>query len=236
MRPIPKFKLNQNSAYVKHQVFGPRSSGPPAARPNQNREFYVVQNKLEDQRRVLTIRTQHVLTNRTSTTYDIKLFFVRKVPVDGKQVKEIFVYQKASLKPQGSIALPDDEDQDVTDALKICLRPAGCKKWSEEFKITRLKHKLHVGQNIVWNHYKTHSILRKEATDHKEVFNYYLLPAMIVKNCLPMPLLMTFSHVVGEDQESISSRRQRIAGDDRSASAASDLGESSAERIGERAF
>ena len=58
MKPIPKFKLNQNSPFVKHQVF-PRQPDASAGvdNPNLDREFYVIQNKLEDQRRVLTIRT-----------------------------------------------------------------------------------------------------------------------------------------------------------------------------------
>jgi hypothetical protein len=45
----------------------------------------------------------------------------------------------------------------------------------------------------MWNHYKTYSILRKEKTAMEGVFNYMLLPAMIIKNCLPLPLLISLS-------------------------------------------
>ena len=48
----------------------------------------------------------------------------------------------------------------------------------------------------MWNHYKNYSILRKEATEHKEVFNFILLPALIIKNCLPLPLKLTLSQVM----------------------------------------
>lgn len=90
-----------------------------------------------------------------------------------------------------SIPLPDDCDKDVVDKLKICIKPLDCKKWSDEFKVSALKEKLRCKQNIVWNHHKTYSILRKEATSHKDVFNYYLIPALIIRNCLPMPIFMT---------------------------------------------
>lgn len=57
MKPIRKFKLNQNSPFVKHCVFAELPANGKVENPNLNREFYVIQNKLEDQRRVLTIRT-----------------------------------------------------------------------------------------------------------------------------------------------------------------------------------
>jgi len=90
--------------------------------------------------------------------------------------------------------LPDHEDEDIVEKLKICLRPKeGSKKWSEEFKVSALKSKLKCDLNIMWSHYKTYSILRKEKTGMDGVFNYMLLPAMIIKNCLPLPLLITLS-------------------------------------------
>jgi hypothetical protein len=46
------------------------------------------------------------------------------------------------LLPGGSMPMPDDRDGDIVEKLKICLRPEGCKKWSDEFKVPALKFKL----------------------------------------------------------------------------------------------
>lgn len=221
MAPISKFKLNQNCTFVKHQVFGDSSPADHKIKNlNHNREFYVIQNLLEDQRRVLTVRTQHVLTNRTqNTTYKVKQFFVEKVMVDGKQKKEINIFHKADLRPGESIPLPDTRDLDVVKKLKICLRPANCKKWSDEFKVSALKEKLDCGENIVWNHYKTYSILRKESTSHPEVFNYYLMPTLIIKNCLPMTARIDLSCVMKTEEERKANNRTEILQSSRSSAA-----------------
>ena len=125
-------------------------------------------------------------------------------------VKENWTFYEAELPPQQSIPLPDDCDQDVVDKLKICLRPLGCKKWSDEFKISALKYKVQCNKNLMWNHFKTFSILRKEGTDHREVFNYFLLPALIIKNCLPLPVLMRISHVLKTDEERKANNRAEL--------------------------
>ena len=44
MKAISKFKLNQNSNYVKHKVFDDSPRDSKIKNPNINREFYVVQN------------------------------------------------------------------------------------------------------------------------------------------------------------------------------------------------
>lgn len=43
-RPIRKFKLNQNSTFVKHRVFADEPIDPKVEHPNVDREFYVIQN------------------------------------------------------------------------------------------------------------------------------------------------------------------------------------------------
>ena len=134
-----------------------------------------------------------MITNLTKLTYKVKQFFVDKVMVDGKLRKEIVVFYKADLPPGGSIPLPDDRDDEIVEKLKICLRPTDCKKWSDEFKVSALKEKLKPDLNIMWNHYKTYSILRKEKTSFQGVYNYLLLPPLIIKNCLPMAITMTLS-------------------------------------------
>ena len=92
MNPIRKFKVNQSSPFVRHRVYkpGPEAAADPSvANPNTDREFYVIQSSLEDQRRVLTVRTQYVLMNHTQTTYQVKQFYVTREVVDGKSVKKI---------------------------------------------------------------------------------------------------------------------------------------------------
>lgn len=159
---------------------------------------------------MLTVRTQHVLTNLTKTIYKVKQFFVEKVVVEGKVRKEIVVFYKADLLPGESIPMPDDRDEEIVEKLKICLRPADCKKWSDEFKISALKEKLKSNMNIMWNHYKTYSILRKEKTEFPGVFNYLLMPALIIKNCLPMAIIMSLSQELKTEEEKRANNRQEL--------------------------
>ena len=123
----------------------------------------------------------------------------------------------------------------MIDKLKICLKPLDCKKWSDEFKISALKEKLKCNQNIMWNHHRTYSILRKEATGHKEVFNYYLLPALIIRNCLPMPILMTLSHVMKTEEERKANNRTELLQSSR-ATEVSEQSNQNKELLGDFAF
>ena len=215
MRSIQKFKLNQSCHFIKHSVFdGSAGSARQSARqykPNLEREFFVIQNLLEENsRRVLTIRTQHVLINKTQTTYRVKQFFVGKRVVDGKTKKELLILEKDTVRPGESIALPDDRDGDIIEKMKICIKPEGCKSWSEEFKIPALKNRLHCNQNIVWQHHRTYSVLRKEATEHKDVYNYLLIPALIIKNCLPMPFDLRLNYTLKTEEERKANNRTEI--------------------------
>ena len=209
MNPIRKFKVNQSSPFVRHRVYkpGPEAAADPSvANPNTDREFYVIQSSLEDQRRVLTVRTQYVLMNHTQTTYQVKQFYVTREVVDGKSVKKIQTLQKADLPPNASIPLPDHADTEIQAQLKMCVKPIDSKRWSDEFKVSAMKKKLVCGQNIMWNHHKNYSILRKEATVDKEVFNFLLLPALLIKNCLPLPIKLTLSQVMKAGEGDNSAR------------------------------
>ena len=145
----------------------------------------------------------------TTTTYQVKQFYVDTVEVDGKRKKKIIAFHQAELVPQGTIPMPDSEDPEITKKLKICLRPLGTKKWSEEFKIPIVKSdKLKCNENILWNHYNTQTIMRKESTENKNVFNLLLLPSLVITNCLPMSLDITISLVTrpgdGDDTQSMN--------------------------------
>ena len=92
---------------------------------------------------MLTIRTQHILTNNTTnTTYKTQIFFKSKTVVDGKQKSVINVLFKQVIKPGESMPLPDDKDLGITQRMKISIKPEGCRSWSEEFKIDAIKNKL----------------------------------------------------------------------------------------------
>ena len=51
-----------------------------------------------------------------------------------------------------------------------------------------MKTKIESDVNVVWQHDQTYSILRKQATKLKDVYDLLLQSPMIVKNCLPCPL------------------------------------------------
>ena len=105
MKPITNFKLNNNCSYLRHDVFGDRQLESDLG---TKREFYVIHNQVEDLRRVLTIRTQHVLKNLTSSTYIVKQFYVkRSLGEGGKIKKEVCTVHSQHLLPNGKLSLPD---------------------------------------------------------------------------------------------------------------------------------
>ena len=118
--------------------------------------------------------------------------------------------QTDTVKPGDSIALPDDRDADIMEKLKICIKPEGCKAWSEEFKVNAVKNKLSVNQNIVWQHHRTYSVLRKEATPYEGVYNYLLIPSLIIKNCLPMPLYVRLNYTLKNEEEKKAGKKKEV--------------------------
>lgn len=87
----------------------------------------------------MTVRTQHILVNKTPYVYKMRLFFVEKAIVSGKPKKEVLIYYETTLKPGDSAPIPEDKDETINDRMKICVRPISCKKWSDEFKVRPLK-------------------------------------------------------------------------------------------------
>ena len=169
---------------------------------NFNREEYVLQSKIEDNKRVLTVRTQYVLVNKTNQVYKMRQFFVNRI-VDsaGKAKKEVMIYNEATLLPGDAFPLPDDKSVDINSKLKITMKPIDCKKWSDELKIPALKEKLQTNLNILWCHYKTYSILRKEKVSDKGVYNLLILPPLIIKNCLPIPISIKLQLDIKTEEE-----------------------------------
>ena len=160
MRNISKLRLNSSFPVVMHEVFLlPKN---PGTTTNMNREVYALHSQLEDNKRLLTVRTQFILINKTGEVYRMRQFFVNKIVENGKEKKEVMIVHDANILPGEAFPIPDDRDVSVCDRLKICIKPINCKKWSDEFKISALKEKLECNLNITWCHYKTFSVLRKE--------------------------------------------------------------------------
>ncbi len=99
----------------------------------------------------------------------------------------------ARLKPGESTPLPDSADLSVQNKIKIAVRPSRCRKWSQEFKLHAMKTKIVADVNVVWQHDQTYSILRKEATSLKDVYDLVLQSPMILKNCLPCQIEIDMS-------------------------------------------
>lgn len=57
MKPVKRLNLNRNNSMIMHNVYSTNS------KDKQPREKYVLQSKLEENRRVLTVRTQYILRN-----------------------------------------------------------------------------------------------------------------------------------------------------------------------------
>ena len=75
MRPIPCVNLNKNNSYEFFNVFGNDPKRP-------TRENYVLQNMLEDNRRVLSVRTLYVLRNQTKIAYSVRLYYKSEADSD----------------------------------------------------------------------------------------------------------------------------------------------------------
>lgn len=110
MRPVKRLNLNKNNSMTFFHVY------------EGDREPYILQSLMEDNRRVLTVRSMFVLKNLTKAEYHVKIFYV-----SGDQV--IVVLDKR-IQPGQSIPLPDHEDPQIRDRVKIAIRPSKCKKWS----------------------------------------------------------------------------------------------------------
>lgn len=70
--------------------------------------------------------------------------------------------------------LPDQVDPELRKKIKIAIRPSKCKKWSQEFKLQRMKTTIASEVNVVWQHNETYSILRKLPTDLPGAFDLVL--------------------------------------------------------------
>lgn len=90
------------------------------------REPYILHSNLEDNRRVLTVRTMQIFRNQTEITYHVKIFYLDKL-----NDKVVIIADKV-LEPGQSMPLPDHADPEIKKIVKIAIRPSkvNCKKWS----------------------------------------------------------------------------------------------------------
>lgn len=98
MKPVHWLNLNKNNSMLLHNVFGADAGNVSA------REKYVLHSQLEDNRRVLTIRTLYVLRNQTKVQYHVRIFHL------DPETEKVVVDQDARLLPGQSLPLPDHSD------------------------------------------------------------------------------------------------------------------------------
>ena len=97
MRPVSWANLNKNNSYEFHTVFDGMS----------HREKYVLQNMLEGNKRVLTVRTLNILRNQTAKPYVVRLFYQDKV------TEKLVIVADVRLQPGDCMPLPDCQDSDL---------------------------------------------------------------------------------------------------------------------------
>lgn len=117
----------------------------------------------------------------------MRIFWIDKVNKKYKIVEEV------KLEKGKMTSLPDNPDIELQKMMKISIQPEFTNKWSDEFKLQALKDKLETNKNIIWGHSRTYSILRKVPTDKPGVFNFCIMPPMIVMNCLPCTIQLKVS-------------------------------------------
>ena len=178
MKPVRWINLNKNNSMLMHNVFGAQNDGS-AVDP---REKYVLHSQLEDNRRVLTVRTLYLLRNQTKVQYSVRIFY------QDLTTKQVIICADVRLMPGQSMPLPDHADKALQQRIKIAIRPSQCRKWSQEFRLQAIKDKILPEMNVVWQHHETYSILRKEPTLLKHVFDLVLVPPVIIKSCLPFKM------------------------------------------------
>ena len=118
-----------------------------------------------------------------------------------KKMDKVIDIMTCKLEPGESTPLPDCDDAEMQQKAKIAVRPSKCRKWSQEFKVDAMKRKCKAGMNTEWPHYQTYSILRKEATSQPQVFDFLLMPPLIVKNCLPTAISVELTEQKSGEEE-----------------------------------
>ena len=98
MKPVPRVNLEQSNNTLIHRVFSvdqTRNIQKVSAvnsdflEIKKPREFYVLESSLENQKRVLTVRTQHVLINKTEASYQVRIFWIDKANKKVKIIHEV---------------------------------------------------------------------------------------------------------------------------------------------------
>jgi hypothetical protein len=126
MRAIPRINLDQPNNTMIHRVFIPQQidSTLGALVQKQNllqqklpREFYVIKSTLENQKRILTVRTQFIIVNKTEINYSLRIFWI------DKQNKKVKVISEEILEKGAMTSLPDNSDKDMQQKMKISVKP-----------------------------------------------------------------------------------------------------------------
>lgn len=72
------------------------------------------------------------------------------------------------------------------------------RNWSDLLPINALKQKLPVDKTTFLKHGKTFTIIKKEQSEFADAFDITFRPPLLLKNCLPVPIYISFEDSNGE--------------------------------------
>lgn len=64
--------------------------------------------------------------------------------------------------------------------------------------LSALKSKLPLNRATFLKHGKTYTIIKKEAADFADAYDITFRPPLLLKNCMPVPILLEFDDSNGE--------------------------------------
>lgn len=169
--PIEEVKLNKTMKATRHYF-----------KSKKFKEFVVfaIEYESKNLKRVLTLRTQFLLRNKTLFDYQIKI-----ISLFDKQNSEI-----KELKVGECLPIPETYNQSL---MKIKLRSEHDSDWSDEYQVYALKRIVDVDQPGYLRHGSTFTFFRKEQSDmDSEAFDIVLMPPLVLQNCLPVEVTVSF--------------------------------------------
>ena len=126
------------------------------------------------------MRTQYLLQNKTLFDYQVKI--VSCFDKNSASVKH--------LKAGGCLPIPESYNQSVMQ-VKLGSNDHDS-DWSDEWPVYALKKIVQVDQPGYLRHGLTHSFFRKEVAKHEETYDIVLMPPLVLQNCLPVDLQISF--------------------------------------------
>ena len=167
--PIREINLNKSQKPSRHYFLNQKF-----------KEFLVYQIEFENMKRILTIRTQYLMINRTLHDYSIKI-----INLLNRDLRE-----DRLLKAGDSFPIPESYNQSVMQ-LKLA-RSSSESDWSDEWQIYALKKIVELDQPGYLKHGNTFTFFRKQCGQAMETYDICLMPPLVLQNCLPVDVSISF--------------------------------------------